>query len=140
MTDPIKGQDKILQYGTAPEQEPMLDTLASLARTAISDPYGLPDSTLPDPDDRGAGVRYALERLDDIIEALNPSDESFESFARTFTILGRHLAERADYMQASTWETEVDLGRSEDAFASIQAALDLIDEAIVALTEERSAS
>lgn len=131
----MEGQDKILRYGTAAGEEPLLDTLASLARTALDDPAGL-DIEWGGGDfasSETAQRAYAISRLDDIINALNPSEETTTTFAATLTILGRHLAERRDYMAATDFDPET-LVRSHEAVLHIDAALDAIDRAVDTLS------
>ena len=133
MAEPIEGQDEILRNGTEAGSEPLLDTLASLARTALSDPAALDLRETRDGVEE-ANV-YAIDRLDDIIDALNPSEETLATFAATFRILGRHLAERRDYLAATDYEPEM-LVRCHEAAEYIDAALDSLDQAIRTLEDE----
>ena len=109
----------------------MLDVLASYARTALDEN----DVQAADPDvpfTNSAGVTlYAINRMDDLIELLNPSYETTETFARTLTVLGRHLADRLEVMMNlalddgdEVWGVAIDRATH---------ALDLIDEAIASL-------
>lgn len=121
------------KFGGAPET--MLDSLASLARTALDDPSGLPDE-LSDSADARAG--YAIDKLDEIIEALNPSTQDRESFARTLTVLGRHVAERQDQIEALLPDVdEADREAYEEAHGALKEALDFFDHAIGALQPEQ---
>jgi hypothetical protein len=109
----------------------LIDVLASEARTALTDPAGL---------DLPAGVDtvdFAVARLDEIINLLNPSSETRADYALTLTVLGRQLAERADTID----QKELEYGEHdaetrtayEEAHTAISQALDLIDGAIEAL-------
>lgn len=120
--------------------EPLLDELASLARTALTDPDALPDESYPDPRARidypigtTAATIFAVERLDEIIETLNPSMEDDEHLAWAIEILGRHLAQREEVVRAYS----TNLGdRYLEASTDLMNALDLIDSAVVALRGE----
>ncbi|HEX3455281.1 MAG TPA: hypothetical protein VHS03_11685 [Gaiellaceae bacterium] len=115
------------RFGEPGKVTTMLDTWASEARTALTDPeaLGFPHSA------RDA-VDYAVARLDAIIEALNPSTETRATAARTLTILGRHLAERSDVYAATDAEGD-DADAYRDASDAIDRALDLLDEAVDAV-------
>lgn len=105
----------------------MLDTLASNARTALDDPGALPEPI-------GDQFAYVIARMDEIIGLLNPADETRETFADTLTILGRHLAERADVMESV--DADVESGERAayvNAAALVHRALDVLDEAIAEL-------
>lgn len=135
------GDVELLEAAGVPEHDEsgspddgMLDKLASLARTALDDPEALDDPAaiavrwLELPALREA---YAIEKLDEIIEALNPSYEARETFAATLTILGRHLAERADVMQEVDADEESGEKEAyEQAATLVGEALDKLDEAI----------
>lgn len=111
----------------------MLDVLASHARTALDDPGAL-TGDLAEWQARGGPSRYAIDKLDEIIAALNPALETRETFAATLTILGRHLAERQDLIEQTHDDDEQDADRLADAAKEIGAALDSLDAAIAALT------
>ena len=64
---------------------PMLDHLASLARTMLTDPDCLPN--VPEGATLGQRVAYAVCQLDAIIEALAPSTESRSTLARGMACL-----------------------------------------------------
>ena len=129
---------------------PLLDVLASLARTALDDPNALPEAPRPwtgkteDPTlYAGEGYEvYAIDRLDEIINALNPAEETTEAYADTLTMLGRQLAERADKIEQDelTYEEHDDATRKayEEAHTALSQALDLLDEAIAALRPEEA--
>jgi len=129
---------------------PLLDVLASLARTALDDPNALPEAPRPwtgkteDPTlYAGEGYEvYAIDRLDEIINALNPAEETTEAYADTLTMLGRQLAERADKIEQDelTYEEHDDAMRKayEEAHTALSQALDLLDEAIAALRPEEA--
>lgn len=121
----------------------LLDVLASEARTALDDYAGLPESeqakiqpTL-EPSVNAGLVAYAVEKLDEIINALNPASEFRADYAHTLKVLGRQLAERADTID----QKELEYGEHdpetrsayEEAHTSLLQALDLIDEAIATL-------
>jgi hypothetical protein len=112
----------------------LLDTIASEARTALDDPEYY------DITDQANAQALAIERLDEIIEALNPSTETREAYADTLTILGQHLAERADVIEASEVSyPEHDAATREayeEAHTALLQALDLIDTAIESLRGE----
>lgn len=77
---------------------------------------------------------YAIARCDEIINALNPAEDTREAFAATLTLLGRHLAERQDTMEALLADTEEpDTTAYRTAAAAIVDALDNLDDAILAL-------
>lgn len=119
--------------------ETMLDTLASNARTALDDPAGLPESVAAAYGLRTASdlKAYAIARMDEIIGLLNPADETRETFADTLTILGRHLAERADVMESVDADAESgDRAAYVNAAALVHRALDVLDEAIAELRPE----
>lgn len=136
-------------FGGPPDD--MLDQLASLARTAIDDPENLDpermreelesywpgaspegDATIP-----SLNRLYAISKQDAIINALNPAEETRETFAATLTILGRHLAERADVMRDV--DADVESGEKaayERAANRVHDALDILDEAMTELRGE----
>lgn len=127
------------RFGAPGQTEPpLLDVLASCARTAIDDPAGVGLA----PFELGAGEYakvdpvalrdarvFALNRLDDIIDALNPDVESRETFAATLTMLGRHLAERQDLMRTLLGDAEAD-DRTAYYFAS-----QMVDRALIGLAK-----
>lgn len=124
----------------------MLDSLASFARTALTDPsavglrpfeLGAGDYAKVDGEALKAARIYAVHKLDEIIEALNPSDETRETMTDTLSVLGRHLAERADEMDARDAE-EPDRTAYRAAASNVRAALDLVDVAIGLLTPDES--
>jgi len=129
--EPIKGQEEVLRYGSAAGEQPLLDTLASLALTALDDPAAL--GLREHRDGFEEAKAFAMNRLNDIIDALNPDLETFETFAATFTVLGRQLAERADYLEATEYEGEEAAAR-DDAVRLVHDALDLVDKAIERLS------
>lgn len=123
-------------------REPVaLDHLASLARTALDDPNGLPEAPRPwtGPSDDptayyGQGYSlYAIDRMDEIIDALNPALETRETFAASLTALGLHLADRADRMDSIALD---DGEPYAEAAGLVHAALDRLDEAIALLAPE----
>lgn len=115
----------------------LLDQLASLARTALDDPDSLPDGEYQQTTwggDRGNPKGYAIGKLDEIIQSLNPSTNDRQSFATTLTLLGRHLAERQDSMEALLADTEEpDTTAYRTAAAALADTLDALDDAILAL-------
>lgn len=143
MSEPLEGQNEILRHGTAAGEPPLLDTLASFARTALTDKEGLPPSVAvgleraerraTDPGD-DPYLLYAVDCLDDIIDLLNPGTETLETLAASVRILGRHLAERADVLRAVDAD-ERDAHRYRFAANRIDEALDLVDEGISELLE-----
>src|SRR5262245_5821930 len=107
-----------------------LDVLASYARTALDDP-GL----MVDEQKRVvAGAGYAIDRLDDLINAINPAELTNENAAGALTILGRHMAEVARRLEIETGDLIP--ARREEAITAIGAGLDSIDEAIAALKDD----
>jgi len=68
---------------------PMLDHLASLARTMLTDPDGLPN--VPEDATLEERVLYAVCQMDAIIEALAPSTESRGTIARGMATLMDHV-------------------------------------------------
>ena len=123
-------------------EPPLLDVLASNARTALTDPDGLPEPVASilaaaerravDPDDNPY-ADYAVTQLDELINALNPAEYDRASFAATLTMLGRHLAERADELVANaTQAAETDAAADAEA---LQAAADLVQDACDKLDE-----
>lgn len=131
---------------------PLLDVLASLARTALDDPDGLPadeEQRLADcateTDRRGAVpvppalALYAIDRLDEIIETLSPSLHTQGNCARSATTLGQHLAALADENAAVADDpnaVEEDAVAHKAAAVSINRALDHIDAAIATLKRD----
>jgi len=111
----------------------LLDVLASYARTALDDP-----GCMIDEQGRSiAGAEYAIDRLDDIINTLNPALEDRGSFAETLTALGRQLEDRRERIASLTPDTEPpDTAAYEAADCCLQLALDHIDDAINALNPE----
>lgn len=123
-----------------------LDTLASMARTAITDPLGV---GLPDSMDRAVcealgksaaeieaeNECYAVDRMDEIIEILNPSTETMVTMARALRVLGRHIAEVASTIQACANSDQVPEECEQYASAAYycELSLDRLDEAISAL-------
>ena len=114
---------------------PRLDDLASRARTALVDPCGV---GLPDPVDRLAlealgktanQVRndndgYAIDRLDDIINLLNPSEWDAEKIVRALRVLGTHLEDVRQASASLHSQGEVYVGdRVTDALRAIQNAI-----------------
>jgi hypothetical protein len=126
----------------------MLDQLASLARTALDDPLALPElEAEPGEFNRPSypmyrriserGRAYAIDRLDEIINTLNPAYNDRETFAATLTILGQHLEERRGMIEELTPDTvEPDTAAYRIADYSLTFALDHIDTAIAALNPE----
>lgn len=121
-----------------------LDQLASFARTALDDPDGLPEGVdvqrfdLNRIDTNASAqkaIRYAIDRLDDIIDVLNPALETRVNMARALRVLGRHVA---DIQSTVKLCADSDPGmRDAQAYGSadysIELALDRLDEAIQAL-------
>lgn len=118
---------------------------ASLARTALTDPAGLPEgsgiATVGGPaGDPSAMVldadarSYAVDRLDEIIEALDPSLEIRENFAAALRTHGGGLATLQDTMTGPALD-DPEPARSAYGLAvdKLTAALDLLDEAADAL-------
>lgn len=113
-----------------------IDQMASLARTALTDPAALPD----DADADAAMVAalntttqhaYAVARLDEIINALNPAELTHANAADTLTLLGRHVQATLERLEA---EGLLEAGRSTIADL-ITGGLDLLDGAIGALRD-----
>jgi hypothetical protein len=67
---------------------------------------------------------------------LNPAEETRQNFAESLTILGRHLAERADVMESVDADPILDRPAYAVAVAHIHAALDTLDLAIEVLQGE----
>jgi len=113
---------------------PTIDQIASLARTALDDPgaIGLPYRDGVNDYDPSVATSYAIDRLDEIINALNPAEETSEAYAATLTILGRHLAERRDAIE----DRELLPAIYAEAVEEIGLALDHLDAAIAALTQD----
>src|SRR5215471_20483883 len=110
----------------------------SLARTALSDPAGMPEG---EPDFFGGAVAsedhpeamYAIDRIDEVIGALRFEGalNDYQGEARwVLTHLGRLLAAVADTLGNGT---EMLPAANEDAASYLQEAGDRIDEAIDAL-------
>lgn len=116
---------------------PLLDVLASFARTALDDPASLPGLDYERP---GVALAYAIDKLDTIINTLNPSEESREAYAETLTMLGRHLAERQDTIERDELTYQEHDTATKIAYMNARVhlglALDALDEAINALTPE----
>jgi len=124
-----------------------LDNLASLARTALTDPSGIPEDdeslveeianaeaydrvysdAAPDP-----YVMYAVGNLDAIINTLNPAEWDRDKLAIALRTLGRHLAEVKDALG----DRELVPAIFAEAADSLDAALDHIDSAIRTLEDE----
>ncbi len=126
---------------TAPgTTEGMLDVLASEARTALDDPaaLGLPYEDGVNDYDPTIARAFAIDRLDDIINALNPSEETRKSYARTLKVLGRHIAERQDAIELSyrKYDSETAKTAYAEAHEALTLALDYLDTAIGALAPE----
>lgn len=130
-------------FGEVGVEARLLDNIASYARTALDDYAGLPDteqakirSTLA-PSVNAGLVAYAVERLDEIINVLNPAENTRESYAATLTMLGRQLAERADTIEQNELEYEEHDDDTKQAYTeahtALLQALDRLDEAIDAL-------
>jgi len=123
-----------------------LDNLASLARTALTDPSGIPEDdeslveeianaeaydrvysdAAPDP-----YVMYAVGNLDAIINTLNPAEWDRASAARALRTLGKHTADVMDGLYREIMPAIIG-----EAAMAIDAALDLIDSAIRTLEDE----
>lgn len=116
--------------------ETMLDNLASEARTALDDPEYY------DIRDQAQAQALAISKLDEIINLLNPADETREAYAATLEILGRHLAERQDVIEANELNYEEHDAETKTAYETahdaVGRALDALDEAIAALRPEQS--
>lgn len=120
-----------------------LDQLASFARTALDDPDGLPEGVdvqrfdLNRIDTNASAqkaIRYAIDRLDDIIDVLNPAIESRVTMARALRVLGRHVAEIQGLCKAMADDAEPeDANAYASADYAVELALDRVDEAIQAL-------
>lgn len=116
---------------TDSEQFDPLNAL-SLARTALTDPHGLPDSVHGDDVmDADTAVEYAVDRIDAVMASLyfevGAQEDDGAQAARVLTTLGRLLA-------ALREEVEVADGSTDDACVMMAEAGDRIDEAIEALT------
>lgn len=120
-----------------------LDQLASFARTALDDPDGLPEGTLdewakahPDRWLRNEDIvrGYVVDRLDDIIDVLNPSIESRVTMARALRVLGRHIADVQSLCKSLADDAEpADASAYASADYYAELSLDRVDEAIEAL-------
>lgn len=137
MTDELQARaDELNADATALDVPPEIDQLASLARTALSDPYGLPqgeyEKMLPGPLGEFLTQRqgsYAVDRLDEIINLLNPAEMTAAGGARALTVLGRHVADVLERLEA-----EDGLERNRSLIGDeITASLDHLDNAIAAL-------
>lgn len=134
--------DPLGRFTVYPGVTPLLDTIASMVRHAAEDPDALHDpprwdgnlsysSTMM----RDADLRvYMINRLDELINWLNPAEETRETFAATLTMLGSHLIERRDLMTTLLPDAEGD-DRKAYYFASqlVTRALGDIAKAIDAL-------
>ena len=127
-------------FGEPGDETVLLDVIASNARTALDDPNGLPEdewakvkSTL-DPSVNAGLVAYAVTQLDEIINTLNPAEETRASYAETLTMLGRHIAERADSIEQHELSYEDHDDETKEAYgeahSALMQALDRLDEAI----------
>lgn len=111
----------------------LLDSIASKARTALDDPLALD----PDEYQERAPREYAIDKLDCIIEALNPSWEDRETFAASLTAIGRQLEDRRERIASLTPDTEPpDSAAYWYANCELTEALDHIDNAIRAMLPE----
>jgi hypothetical protein len=114
---------------------PLLDQLASLARTALDDPGGLPAgepfSTVgPQHSDADALRLYAIHKLDELIGAINPAELTPESAARALSILARHVADIGRRLDS---EGITEAGRSMIG-GSLTAAVDELGQTVSLLT------
>jgi len=116
---------------------PQLDQLASTARTTLVDmAAGLTATryrlTNASKSAAAESVSFAVGRLDDIINALNPAEWTRETAAFTLRTLGRHMAEVMDGLR----DLDPNPSVRESASDSIDQALDAIDSAIRTLEGE----
>jgi hypothetical protein len=115
------------------EEPPMLDTIASLTRTAMDEGFaydGVNDTDLTPEQAKS----YVIDKMDDLIDLLNPSMETTETFARSLTVLGRHIADRLDRMQNLALDDGEEVWG--EAIRATDLALDALDEAIAAITPQ----
>jgi hypothetical protein len=115
------------------EEPPMLDVIASETRTAMDEGFaydGVNDTDLSPEQARS----YVIDKMDDLIDLLNPSMETTETFARSLTVLGRHIADRLDRMQNLALDDGEEVWG--ETIRATDLALDALDEAIAALTPE----
>lgn len=113
----------------------LLDQRASLARTALDDPGGLPSgepfSTVgPQASEADALRLYAIDQLDQLIGAINPAELTRENAAQALGILARHVADIGKRLDS---EGITEAGRSMVG-DTITAGLDRIREAVSLLT------
>jgi hypothetical protein len=114
----------------------LIDVLCSEARTALDDPDSVGIKYI----DLEQRHLYAIERLDTIIGALNPSEETTLNQARALSCLGQQLAERQSYIEQ--WELSYDEHSPAtrqayaDATEALDRALGALDDAILALAPE----
>lgn len=122
------------RFGAPGTTEGMLDVLASEARTALDDPEYY------DITDQAKAQALAIDRLDDIISTLNPGEDTRETFAYTLKVLGRHIADRQDAIEANelSYEDHDDETKAAyaEAYEALTLALDYLDTAIGALAPE----
>lgn len=135
------GAGHVLAAGHDPDScetcSPLLDQLASLARTALTDPGGLADE-LPHAEWFGPRIvqaneaEYVVCQLDRLINTLNPSELTPATMRRALVVLGRQLAAVLDQAEAEGL-LETDRSLIGD---SIRAALDHLDQAIAAVGDQ----
>lgn len=113
---------------------------ASWARTALDDPAAVTDEDLPQ-GARSSHVRdvtpghvlYAIDRIDDLFELLDPAEETRENLARALTEAGmivRSIQETIALVGDDGEDIE------QEADGHISTALDALDEAIATLKQE----
>src|SRR5436305_523720 len=111
---------------------PELDQLASLARTALTDPAGLPVE-VPDDDESGGTapeIAYGVEQLDALTETLNPSAWTPLAAATATRCLARHLAVVMDELGGLAEEmgaTPAEARRYRETASALDVALDALD-------------
>lgn len=123
----------------------LIDQLASLARTALTDPNAIeiPVEYFRGGSGNGA-TRYAVDKLDEIINALNPAEFDRRSFADTLALLGRQIAERQAEIEFNAKQAEESGGENDaealyDAVQNLETACDYLDDAIEALVPDYAA-
>lgn len=122
-----------------------LDMLASQARTALDDPGGVglnsPDrvgGTLEKQRTIDANQGFAIQRCDEIINLLNPSEWTRATAARALRVLGRHVAEVSDALILPGAYSDIGAAADvcQEAANAISDALDHVDSAIRSLEND----
>jgi hypothetical protein len=112
---------------------------ASLARTSLTDPGSLPlEKRHPLESGSAPLIGYAVDLLDGIIEAVDPSEDGHAAQARTLSVLADHVSDVLDRLElVYVNETAEERRRADRAVADLDAAIDALTNAVGALDPER---